>query len=156
MTPIQRFKQAAASLMLAAVVILSLALPLAGCRDAGSGPPTSAAPARPADHVYTSRGEVAMLPGTSPTATLQIHHEPIDDFVNPDGHKGMASMTMPMLMAPGVSLEGLAVGDKVEFDMAVWHRPGTTTVETFRVTRVRKLPPDTTLRFGAATPTLGG
>jgi hypothetical protein len=102
-----------------------------------------------------------MLPSPGkPTAELVIHHEPIDDFENPDGTRGMASMEMPFPTpatpsgAP-VPLGEFSVGDNIEFDLAVWYAPDHKSIDSYGVTRMKKLPGDTTLRFGEATPTLG-
>lgn len=94
------------------------------------------------DAVYQTRGRIAMLPGSSPTAELQIHHEPIDAFVNPNGTVGMPAMIMPFPLAADSTLEGLAVGDAVEFEFAVWSKPGE---RHYEARRLRKLPPDTKL-----------
>jgi hypothetical protein len=111
---------------------------------------------QPADKVYTVRGRITMLPVPGkPTTDLAIHHEAINDFENASSPRGMASMDMTFPPAPGVSLDGLAVGDIVEFDLSVWYKPGTKSVEGYRVTRIKRLPADTKLEFGPATPTLG-
>ena len=93
-------------------------------------------------------------PGT-PSSQLVIEHEPINDFENPDGSRGMATMSMPFMVGAGVSLAGLAVGDGVEFDLAVWYGADGKTIESYAVTRIKKLPAGTELHFGAAVPTLG-
>jgi hypothetical protein len=96
-----------------------------------------------------------MLPvAGKPTTQLVIHHEAIDDFVNPSGKRGMASMEMPMPVSADVNLAGFAVGDVVEFDLSVWYKPQFSAVETFRITRMTKLPADTVLKLGEAAPTL--
>ena len=90
-----------------------------------------------------------------PTSQLVIEHEPVNDFENPDGTRGMASMSMPFMTGPGVSLAGLAVGDAVAFDLAVWYGSDGKTIESYAVTKIEKLPAGTELHFGAAVPTLG-
>lgn len=99
-------------------------------------------------HSYTTRGRVAMLPDlTNPTSELRIHHEAIDDFKHGDGSPApMKSMTMPFPPGPGVSLDGLAVGDVVEFTFDVQWEP----TPGMSVTAIRKLPGDTGLQFDVA------
>jgi hypothetical protein len=127
---------------------------LAFCERENAANPSKAQ--RPADKVYTVRGRITMLPVPGkPTTDLAIHHEAINDFENASGPRGMASMDMTFPPAPGVSLDGLAVGDIVEFDLSVWYKPGTKSVEGYRVTRIKRLPAETKLEFGPATPTLG-
>lgn len=123
----------------AAAAVLGAA---AGCeqkRGAASSEP---------DQVYTVRGRIESLPAPDrPGSELQILHEPIPSFVNKDGKVvGMDTMVMPFTPAPGVSLEGLARGDIVEFTFEVrWKsRPYS------QLTRIQKLPPDTTLNLGRA------
>lgn len=115
------------------------------------GPKTAPGPVAPppsgsaqAPHTYTVRGQISQLPDPAkPSATLQIHHEAIDDFARRDGTLGMDSMTMAFPLAPGVSLDGLAVGDMVEFVFELdWDA-----TPTYRVTRIAKLPAGTELFF---------
>jgi Cu/Ag efflux protein CusF len=103
----------------------------------------SAAPA--VIHSYTTRGRVVMLPDPSnPASELRIRHEAIDDYKYRDGSPApMKSMTMPFPLGPGVSLEGLAVGDVVGFSFAVQWEPS----PGMRVTAIQKLPGDTELEF---------
>jgi len=100
----------------------------------------------PADQVYTVRGRIETLPvKDQPASELTILHEPIPTFVNKDGHVvGMDSMAMPFSPAPGVSLDGLAVGDQVEFTFEVrWKsRPFS------RMTSIGRLPGGVELHFG--------
>ena len=64
-----------------------------------------------------------------------------------DGTLGMASMIMSFPVAAGVSLDGLAVEDKVSFTMEVnW---GANPI--YQITRIAELPPDTALDFGSPT-----
>jgi Cu/Ag efflux protein CusF len=90
---------------------------------------------------YTVRGQIETLPAAA-GQSIFLHHEAIPTFVTHDGKQaGMMSMTMGFAVAPGVSLDGLAKGDKVEFTFAVdWETSPTT-----QITAIRKLPPETTL-----------
>jgi len=84
-------------------------------------PPTSAVPAM----VYTVNGRIEQLPDTAVKGSmLQVHHEDIPGFVSREGKVvGMNAMTMPFPPAPGVSLQGLSVGDEVELTFEVrWDR----------------------------------
>ncbi|VAX40290.1 hypothetical protein MNBD_PLANCTO03-1877, partial [hydrothermal vent metagenome] len=61
------------------------------------------------------------------------------------GVKGMMSMTMGFPIAEGVSLEGIAPGDIVEFTfVTTWGEQ----YPTYEVTAITKLPADTELNFG--------
>jgi Cu/Ag efflux protein CusF len=94
---------------------------------------------------YTVRGEVEQLPNPEVEGSdLMVRHEPIPDFENSKGEVvGMNAMTMPFPLAGDVSLEGIAVGDKVELTFEVQFEPST----SFVTTEVTKLPPDTELDF---------
>jgi len=148
-------RPAKAACLLAVVAVLAIGVTFAAsCEEKKPG--AAGAASRPADKTYTVRGRIAMLPVPGrPTTDLVIQHEAIDDFINPDGTRGMASMEMPMPAEPDVSLKGLAVGDPVEFDLGVWYKPGFKGVDGYRITRMKPLPPDTKLKFGPATHTLG-
>lgn len=128
---------------LAAAIFIGFGLQ--ACRK---DPALSATPKGPPNATYTVRGTIEMLPQAgNPAAELIVHHEPINDFANPNGTKGMNSMSMPFPPAKGVSLEGLAIGDPVELTFAYWSTPGSMGYE---MTKITKLPPETTLRFGKA------
>jgi hypothetical protein len=129
----------------------------AGCLGACSRTPSQPAPS-PSEisgetHVYTARGEITALPSPDNfRAELRIHHEHIAEFrgksgevhVNPDGVPGMKAMDMPFpSLGPGVSLEGLEIGDKVEFELTVSHHPRI----TYAITRLSKLPPETEISY---------
>jgi len=95
------------------------------------------------DAAYPTRGRVVMLPSSeSISAELQIHHEPIEAFVNANGTVGMPSMIMPFPLGADSSLEGLTVGNPVEFEFAVWSTPGS---RHYEVRKLRKLPDETKL-----------
>lgn len=134
---------------------------LLGCSD--NTTPSSAAPQSQVDaraddprpDVYTAiRGQITQLPDQNiPGSELKIRHQQIRDFKTQDGNininskgiKGMASMTMPFPPADGLSLDGLVVGDKIEFDFVVnW---GSKTGPSWEVTRIAKLPDDTEIDY---------
>lgn len=124
--------------------ILAAAVVCVGaCKDDA---PTPAA-ATPPEAVYTVRGRIVSLPEASkPGSSLQLMHEPIDNFVRQDGTLGMDSMTMPFPLAKGVSLDGLAAGDAVEatFEVRWKSQP------RFQTTKLVKLPANTPVRQGKA------
>ncbi len=103
-----------------------------------------AAPAAPVIATLTARGRIESLPETdNPASGLSIWHEDIPGWIHDDGSKGMRSMPMEFPLAPNVSLQGLAVDDKVEF-----------VVEQFksgpiphRLIRIQKLPATIELNF---------
>lgn len=106
--------------------------------------PTKAGP----DQSYEVRGEIVRLPeaGTA-TPEIWIRHEAIPEFATEDGKKvGMDSMTMPFALAPGLSLDGLAIGDKVAFTLEVrW----SDRAAPARLSRLAKLPAETLLSLEA-------
>lgn len=131
------------TLLPAALVALLAATACAPGGDGGDSPSEEPAPGQ----AYTVRGEVTATPGEGDLTENQvrIHHEAIPGFVGYDGEVvGMASMTMPFPAADTVELGELAVGDKIEFTFEVnWDdSPG------YRITAIRKLPPETELDFG--------
>jgi hypothetical protein len=96
------------------------------------------------------RGEVTALPAADdPTRGFYVRHEAIDDFKAPDGSVlGMDAMTMQFPLDDPALLEGVEVGDKVELLYEVaWHG-----APSQRITRLRKLPADTELKFRDARP----
>jgi len=103
--------------------------------------------APPPDASYTVRGEIVRLP-PAPGGDLLIRHEAIPDFRGMDGKVvGMDAMTMPFPLAPGVKLEGIAAGDRVEFVLELRWQDATGPV---MVSRLNKLPAGTRLSFDAA------
>jgi Cu/Ag efflux protein CusF len=149
-------------LLPAAALAVSLAALCAGCAGpggrsngaGGAGETAAPAAAEPAAapsgpvQTYQVRGEIAGLPDPNdPSKEFLIHHEAIGRFTGIDGDVvGMDSMTMPFPLAEGLSLAGLAVGDKVRFTLEVeWDGD-----PPYRITRIDKLPPDSALDFGAA------
>ncbi len=86
-----------------------------------------------------------------PSSELMIHHEHIPSFrkkdgeihVNSSGVSGMRSMTMEFPPAEGISLDGLAVGDKVQFTFVVnWGG-----LRAWEVTKIEKIDPATEISF---------
>lgn len=100
-------------------------------------------------HNYIVRAQVVELPGPANGNLLQLHHEPVDDFVTRDGKvEGMDSMTMPFLVAKHVPLREIHPGDKVEVILHVdWQAD-----RAVEITGLRKLAPDQKLDFRAAHP----
>jgi Cu/Ag efflux protein CusF len=124
----------------ALVFALLLVAGTAACRgDSGVPGPTSDA------RRYTVRAEIAGISAAAGSTTLSLRHEAIPDFSDQSGKVvGMSSMVMPFAVAPGIRLDDVRAGDKVEARIAVgWSPP------TMRVEQLRKLPADTALSFGA-------
>ncbi len=98
--------------------------------------------------LYTVRGEVRALPDpANPASELMIRHESIAHFRGPGGKLGMNTMTMPFPVAEGVSLDGIAVGDVVEFTFEVDFDTEKDRPSAFRLTEIRRLPEGTALEF---------
>jgi hypothetical protein len=99
----------------------------------------------PVVHTYTLKGRIVSLPDPSnPASELSIHHEAIDDFKSSQGELvPMNAMTMSFPPAPGVSLDGFAVGDAVEFVFRVQWEP----TSGMSTTSIKKLPHDAPLAF---------
>jgi Cu/Ag efflux protein CusF len=121
---------------LAAVACLALA-----CRD------EAPRPVAPEARRYTVRGEVVRLPGDGQPELL-VRHEPIPDFADRTGATvGMAAMTMPFPVDRGVSLDGVAPGDKVRLRFRMdWAR------NDLAVEEIAELPPGTALELGPRPP----
>jgi hypothetical protein len=131
---------------------------LFGCSNHDQGAqqpaPTHNAATAPVVHTYTVRGVVVTVPTAArPLDDLEIRHEHIPDYkkrdgevyVNAKGVRGMVSMTMGFPVAEGVSLEGIAPGDKVRFVfVTTWGE----SYPSYEVTEIEKLPPETELNFG--------
>ena len=128
---------ARASLFLLALLSLSLA-GCSGNEETGTG------------RTYTVRGQVRQLPDpNNPGTGLYLNHEAIDDFVTRDGEMtGMDPMTMSFPVEEKVSLEGIQVGDVIEFKLHVdW-----ATETGAEIVEIRELAPGTKLVFRAAQP----
>ncbi len=107
--------------------------------------------------VYTVRGEVARLPAPNdPASEFMVRHEEIPDFRAslPSGALGMRPMIMPFSLAPGVTTEGLTIGDKITLKFSVDYAIEDGRLKDSRAIAITPLPPDTALDFTArdATP----
>lgn len=129
-------------LLLVGVVVSCACLP--GCSREDGG----AAAAAEVVHTYTVRGRIVSLPSAQdPASELRIHHEAIDTFKSASGEAApMKAMTMSFPPAKGVSLDGLAVGDAVEFVFRMQWEPSA----SMGVTAIKKLPPETGLAIDAS------
>ena len=99
---------------------------------------------------YTTRGQVVQLPDpANPGTGIMLNHEAIDQFMDRQGEiVGMDPMSMPFPVSGDVPLDGIQVGDVVEFKLHVdWG--GDPEVE---ITEIRELPAGTKLNFRAAKP----
>lgn len=116
---------------LAGVALLA-ALSAGGCSKAEPGPQ------------LTVRGAIENLTEAHGKPVALIRHEAIPDFVDGYGEKRtMESMAMAFGVSPGVSLDGLEIGDKVEIRFHVDRER----YPTFHITAVRELPADTALQL---------
>lgn len=117
-----------------ATVVCALALTWSsGCSESKKRVPTQS---------YVVRGQVKVI--YPEQHELEVHHEAIPDFVDYRGERvGMMPMVMPFGVDRALSLDELAVGDKLELTIVVdWDdKPAAT------VTRIRRLPGDTPLRL---------
>jgi Cu/Ag efflux protein CusF len=71
-------------------------------------------------------GVVKGLPGSGRAQDeILVKHQPIPDYRDPSTGKvtGMHAMTMPFYVAPGVSLDGISVGDQVELKVEQHREP---------------------------------
>jgi Cu/Ag efflux protein CusF len=125
-------------LNLAGVGVLAVAVSAAlGC--GGRAP-------APVVDVYTVRGVVEKLPQAGGDTNLYVHHAAIPGYRDDTGKVvGMMSMTMPFPVAAGLSLDGIAPGDPVEFTFRVMWRPHT----GYEITGIHKLPAGTVVDFQA-------
>jgi len=108
----------------AAAVLCAAFAAGAACERSPKPAPQAAASTLPT-RTYTVKGRVAQLPDAAVRGSMfQVAHEDIPDFADRDGKAvGMNAMTMPFPPAPGVSLDGLGVGDEIELTFEVrWDR----------------------------------
>lgn len=120
----------------------------------GKSEPAASAPAKP-DQVYSVRAKIDELPQPGrPQSEFRLHHEAIDQFVDGSGKVvGMSSMVMGFALDQTVSTAGLAVGDIVQIEFAVWWKGAPPLrYPDYKVTKLTKLPADTPLEFRAASP----
>jgi Cu/Ag efflux protein CusF len=112
-------------------VVLFLAGLIGACGNSGDNVPTT----KPKVEVMAMRGVIEKMPTAEAPRKLVIRHEATKD---------MGPMTMPFVVAEGVSLTGLAWGDKIAFRHEL-----NLTAGTELVTQIEKLPADTVLNLGA-------
>jgi hypothetical protein len=126
-------------------IMILFAILTTGCGEEPQANQPAAQPTRPASDTYTVRGVILQLPDpANPASELRIKHEAVADLKNISGQVvGMASMAMPFPIAEGVSLDGYAVDDIIEFNFEVIWRPD----PSWRLTSISKLPADTVLVF---------
>ncbi len=113
-----------------AAVVLLVGL-LGACGKSGEKGATTT---QPKVEVTEMRGIIEKMPTADAPRKLVIRHEATKD---------MGAMAMPFVAAEGVSLTGLAVGDKIAFRHEL-----NLTVGTELVTKIEKLPADTVLNLG--------
>lgn len=119
-------------------------LPLVGCKKQSTAQEQSTIHK---DH-YEVRGIVVQLPSAeSPLAEFQVRHEAMPNFRGENNEIGMDTMTMPFPLAGGLTLEGLAVGDKINLAFEVDFDTATGKLKAYRATGFTKLPPETELDF---------
>lgn len=131
------------SLRSRAPLLLCLALCLACSPRQETAPPAASGGTQ-----IKVRASVVALPGED--AMLHLHHEAMPDFPGQDGQvTGMDSMTMPFPVTQDLSLEGIAVGDRVEASLLVnWKAD-----PSVQVVAVKELPADAPpLDFGDTEP----
>lgn len=117
--------------------LLLLLLALVGC-DSDPG----------YQHTYTTRAIVLSLPGERVTQEFIVHHETIPNYQSINGSVGMNEMAMPIPVPDRSLLEGIAVGDKIEFTFGERFEPD----HKMGVTAIKKLPADTKLNLSNASP----
>ncbi len=125
------------TLPLLLVTLVGLVPAACGRHESASQPPVV--------HTYEVRGVVRQLPRpAAPQPEIWIRHESISDFVDISGKvTGMDSMTMPFFPAQELSLDGIAVGDKITCKLEVdWQA-----TLPAQVTAIEKLPAETVLEW---------
>jgi Cu/Ag efflux protein CusF len=95
--------------------------------------------------VYVVRGIIKQLPKAGdPRSSFAVHHEPIPTFKGKEGTVvGMAEMTMDFPLGPGVSTDGLVIGQKVELIFEVLTGPSM----KYYVTKISPLAAETVLEL---------
>jgi Cu/Ag efflux protein CusF len=95
---------------------------------------------------YTVRGIIKQLPVEGdPRTAFMVHHEAIPGFQKDGKVIGMAEMTMAFPLGPGVTLDGLRVGQKIELDLEVIERPSV----RYYASRVVPLPGETKIELNS-------
>lgn len=87
---------------------------------------------------YTVRGVVRGLGDSTGTVReIFVRHEAVPDFVDMSGEVvGMEAMTMPFPITDPRLLEGIAVGDTIEFDFRVSWK-GSPPLEVLRIEKIQ-------------------
>jgi hypothetical protein len=129
------------------IIAMVGAIIAAGCSHGRTNEQTAAANN---GRTYVIRGEVISVPQAGkPGTEFIVKHEPIDDFRSDTGRiVGMNTMGMPFTPGKDLSLEGIKPGDKIEMRWFIQWKPEAKEY----VESVRKLPPETQLKFGEAHP----
>jgi hypothetical protein len=133
------------SVAVGAMAITPLAIWSCRKSDAGS---SERKPANIVVHEYTTRAIVALIPNSeNPTAAFTARHEPIPHFMGENGALGMPAMEMPFPLKPGVSLDGIKLGNKIELTFEVEYDAALKRPAAYAVTKIARLPDDTRLNF---------
>jgi len=122
----------------------SLAVLTGGCRSKHSVPSGASADRQGITYTYHLRGIIKAMPqGGQLPESLSIKVGPITHWVGMSGKvEPMMAMTMPYQLAHGVSLHGIAAGDKVAFTYEVnW------IADRMVITQIKKLPAHTVINF---------
>lgn len=135
------------------VGLLSLTALLLACDRGPSTPttPSNQSPRQtPAENaqtpdVYVVRGVVKKLPAADdPRSAFAVHHEAIPTFKGKDGSVvGMHEMTMEFPLGPGVTTDGLAIGQSISLTFEVLTGPSM----KYYVTKIEPLPEGTKLEL---------
>ena len=135
-------KSAPAELFITALVAATLLM--GGCASKHSRKIQSSATQSGITYTYHLRGIVKALPvpGESPES-VSIKVPPIAHWVGMSGKiEPMMAMTMPYQLATGVTLHGIATGDKIAFTYKVnW------IIDRMVITRIKELPAEAVINF---------
>jgi hypothetical protein len=126
------------------VLFIALAALISGCQSKHSTPSQSATTEPGTTYTYHLRGIIKALPqpGQSPRS-VSLKVGPIAHWIGLSGKvEPMMAMTMPYQLAHGVTLQGMAKGDKVAFTYQVnW------IADRMVITRIKVLPASTVIHF---------
>lgn len=123
--------------------LAAAALLFGGCREKAAEPEKTTTV-----HSYTVRAQVASVPvAGDPRTEFSARHESIPEFKGPGDEVGMSAMTMPFPLKDGVTLDGIAVGDKVEITFEVIYDLQKKTPVDWEAVSVKELPAETVLDF---------